>query len=178
MALTVRSILGVCAIDACAQKLHGCSGALDMYLLLLGSPSQLGEASRYRDIRYKLQGASTFPKCWTSPPAMLPWTHLQTQGSECLPLQTAAHHEFGQLTWRGRKSLGSVDTSTWDLRLSFKVPYRLFGIWFMKECGSVWNRYSHPDTMVWGCLSSDSSRMWAGGARREGNMISGELSSP
>lgn len=142
MALTVLSILGVCAIDACAQKLHGYSGALVIYLLF-----HLGEALRYRE--EKVQGDSTFPNCWTPPPTMLPWTHLQTQGPECLLLQTAAHHEFGQLTWKGRKSLGSVDTSTWDPRLSFKVPYRLFGIWFMKECGSVWDRYSHPGTMIW-----------------------------
>lgn len=29
----------------------------------------------------------------------------------------------------------SVGASTQDLRLAFTVPGRLFGIWFMKECG-------------------------------------------
>lgn len=70
-----------------------------------------------------------------TPPLMLPWTHLQTQGPECLLLRTAARHESGQLTWRGRRAFVSVGASTQYLRLALTVPGRLFGIWFMKECG-------------------------------------------
>lgn len=101
----------------------------------------MGEA--LRDRGEKLQGDGRFADCGMTPPAMLPWTHLKIQGSEYLLLQTAAHHEFGQLTWRGRKSFGGVDASTWDLSLSFKSPGKLFGIWFVKEYGSVWNRYGY-----------------------------------
>lgn len=62
-----------------------------------------------------------------------------------------------------------VDTSTWDLVLSFTVASRLFGIRFMKGCGSVCSRYGYPGTVPWGCLPSEGQLQGVGRRGQEGD---------